>query len=111
VLAVFGDAGVVIGPALRVGRGVEIADLEHQLAARRARNAEVEPLVEVGLVVLGDTQGGGGAVDGKDFDVAAVERGVDRNVGHLTSIVSPDWPGNPAKSASAILRAAAWAEA
>src|SRR5690606_28333191 len=104
-------ARVVIGPALGIGRAVEIADLQDQLAPRRAGHSEVEPLVEVGLMVLGDSEPGARAVGRENFDVAAVERGVDRNVGHLTSIVSPDWPGNPANRASAILRAAAWAEA
>src|SRR5690606_15218067 len=109
--AVLGDAGTVAGPAVGVGRAVEIADLQCQLAPRGTGNAEVEPLVEFGLVVAGDSQPGGGAVDREDFDVAAVEGGVDEDCVHRTSIVSPDWPGNPPNSASASLVAAASVEA
>src|SRR5690606_22101153 len=105
--AVLGHAGTVTEPAVGVGRTVEVADLQRQLAPRSAGHAEVEPLVEVGLVVARDSQPGGGAIDRKDFDVAAVEGGVDEDRVHRTSIVSPDWPGNPPNSASASLAAAA----
>src|SRR5690606_36699246 len=74
---------------------------------RRAGDAEMEPLVEVGPIVLGDAEPGGSAGDGKDVDVAAVESGVDENIVHRTSIVSPDWPGNPVNNASASFAAAA----
>jgi hypothetical protein len=81
-LAVFGDAGVVIGPAAGIGAGVEPGDHQLELAPRRARDAEVEPLLELALVVRGDCQRGARAVHGKDFDIAAVERAIDPDIAH-----------------------------
>src|SRR5690606_19869776 len=44
--AIFGDAGAVVGPAVGIGRAVEVADLEFQLPSGGAGHAEMEPLVE-----------------------------------------------------------------
>ena len=56
-------------------------------------------------MIFADFEAGSGAFDGEHFDIAAVERGVDLNLGHLTSIVAPEVPGKPWNNASLILGA------
>src|SRR5690606_38740839 len=62
---------------------------EFELAPGRSRHAEMEPLVEFGVRIARNAQPRGGARDGENFDIAAVECRVDEDVGHRTSIVSP----------------------
>src|SRR5690554_5927818 len=52
--AIFGNTGPIVHPATRVGGAIEVADLEFQLAAGNTSDAEMKPLVEVGMTVLGD---------------------------------------------------------
>ncbi|KAK0329570.1 hypothetical protein LTR94_036270, partial [Friedmanniomyces endolithicus] len=58
----------------------------------RPGDAEVEPLIEVGLVIGDDLEVDYVALDGDDADIAAVERGVDGDA-HFTVVVIPDSPG------------------
>ncbi len=106
VLAILGPARRIARPALRVSRTAGIEDTELNHAPLRAEQAEVEPLVEIGLVILDDLQIERVAVLFDDTDIAAVEGG--RNVGcHFTVIVRPETPGKPWKTAEASRRTAA----
>src|SRR3546814_16202713 len=76
--------------AAGIGRSARIGDAHRRGIA--ARDAEIEPLVEIGLVIGLDLQLGRVVGDRKDADVAAVEGARDLDA-HLTSIVTPDSPG------------------
>ena len=117
---VLADRGAIAGPAVGIGRSAKAADLQHQLAPRRAGDAEVEPLEKVRLMVLADGQPGAGPGDVFNANIARVEGGVDADFGHgsqwvwgveadgWTVTVWPDWPGKPANSAEASCAPASW---
>jgi len=78
VIAVFGNAGVVIGPAAGIGAGIEVGELEHDLLARGGNDAEMEPLEKLGRTIAPDREPRGRAVDPEHVNIAAVERGIDK---------------------------------
>ena len=86
VVAVFRNAGVVAGPAAGIGAGFQIGDLEHQFAALCPADAEVEPLLEFAAGIERDGKLRARAVDGKDFDIAAVESRIDPDIAHLGNL-------------------------
>ena len=77
IIAVFGDASPVIGPATGIGAAFQSGNLQRKFFACGACNAEVKPLREFRILVLADTQRRNIAVDGVNDDVAAVEGGID----------------------------------
>ncbi len=77
-LAIGRRHGFVVGPAVRIGGVAAIGDAQLDLAAGAARHAEVEPLVEIGPVILDDFQVGAVAVLLHDADIACVERARNR---------------------------------
>ena len=77
---VFGDAGVIVRPARRIGGIVQARDLEHQLASAAIGDAEMEPLLEFAVLVVLQAQHRARLVHGHHVDVAAVECAVDDDV-------------------------------
>jgi hypothetical protein len=75
--AIFGHAGIIAGPAIRIGAGIEAGKLEDYFRARGRCNPEVKPLKELGLVVAANREAGGRAVDREHLDIAAVEGRID----------------------------------
>src|SRR5690606_5885994 len=73
IVAVARHAGIITFPAERVGRTSAIEDAQFDRLSAGAGQSEEEPLVEIGLMVLGDFEVDTGAVDGDDADVAAVK--------------------------------------
>ncbi len=73
LLAVERHAGAVILPAERIGGAGAVEDPELDRLAGRAGQAEIEPLVEIGSVVLGDFEVDSVALDGDRANVAAIE--------------------------------------
>src|SRR5690606_38673462 len=49
--AILRDASAIVDPSFGIGRGVEVADFQHERAPRGTGNAKVEPLIEVGSIV------------------------------------------------------------
>ena len=82
IVAIFGNARVIVGPAGGIGAVVEAGNPQRQVAPRRARDTEMEPLLEFVARVVGDGKRRACAVDGQNFDVAAVEGGIDGNIVH-----------------------------
>jgi len=78
-VAVGGQAGVIAGPAVGIGRAAAIGDPQRQFAAFAAGHPEIEPLVEVGQVILDDLEIGPIPVLVDDADVAGVERARNRD--------------------------------
>src|SRR5439155_18047072 len=76
-LAVVGGDRLVVLPAAGIGGAAGIDDGEFAIAAARAGEAEMEPLVEVRLVVLADDQAKGRSVAVEPLDIARVEAAVD----------------------------------
>jgi hypothetical protein len=64
---------------VRVGRAAAIGDAQRHFAAGRSGEAEMEPLVEIGHVVLDDLEIDQVAVSLEDADVARVERARNRD--------------------------------
>ena len=56
VLAITRHAGLVIVPALRIGTVARIGDGKREILPGTACDAEIEPLIEIGLVILDDLQ-------------------------------------------------------
>src|SRR5690606_40734234 len=54
--AIFRHAGPVIDPSVRVGRSVEITDLELDLPSSGACDPKVKPLIKIGSVIFRDSQ-------------------------------------------------------
>ena len=83
VLAVVGRDAAVVLPAVRVGRARGVLEHHAHRLAGRAHEAEVEPLVEVGGVVLAQAQADvGWIVEAHDLDRARVEGGADLQHAH-----------------------------
>ena len=83
VLAVVGGDAAVVLPAVRIGRARGVLEHHAHRLAGRAHEAEVEPLVEVGGVVLAQAQADvGRIVEAHDLDRARVEGGADLQHAH-----------------------------
>ena len=96
---------LIIDPAPGISTAPAIGDIKRDLAPLRARDAEVEPLIKFAMRVLTNFELSRIAVDAQNFDVAAIEGGVDVHC-HGTRIVAPDVPGKPLNKAFANLSAA-----
>ena len=81
VYAILAEHRAIAAPPARKGGGIEPCDLEHDFAARRARHAEMEPLEKFGIAVLSDHEARSCAIHRQNFDVAAIKRGVDLDIG------------------------------
>jgi hypothetical protein len=73
-LAVEAHHAFVVGPAIGIGRARTIGDAECDFAAGGAGETEVEPLIEIGHVVVHDLEIDRVAVLLDDADIAGVER-------------------------------------
>ena len=93
IIAVFGHAGIIVGPSAGIGAALKPGYPQRNLFACRTGNAEMEPLRKFRILVFADTKGGGCAFNRVDDDVAAIKGGVDVSNAHGTRIVSPDTPG------------------
>src|SRR5690606_7773354 len=98
-------------PAARIGGPVEPGQVQDEVAPLPSGDAEVEPLVEVGIAVPANGQRGFAAADGKDFNIAGIELRRDFDGIHFTRIVSPEFPGKSLNRASAIFAAPSWVSA
>src|SRR6202007_2448085 len=108
--AVLRPAGMIARPAVRVCRAPRVGDLVGQRLPPHAQRAEVEPLIEIRILVARDFESHAVVEEGGQADVAAIEGGGDADR-HFTVIVRPDSPGKPTNSAWASLVTAACGEA
>ena len=92
IIAVVAHAGAVAGPAMRIGRFLAIEDAQLDRLAGGTHQPEIEPLIEIGAVVLDDLEVDTVAFDRCDANVAAVEGGRNGET-HRALIVRPDSPG------------------
>ncbi len=71
--AIVGYADAIILPAAGIGRATSVEDAQGYRRALCPGEAEVEPLIKIGRVILDDFQIEGAAILLEDADVAAVE--------------------------------------
>jgi len=83
--AVIGIQDAVVTEAVRVGGSPGVADDQAALLSACPGQTKMEPLVEIGLGVLADTQADvAGRTDGIDLDIAGIELLRDVHVSSLT---------------------------
>ena len=86
IVAVFGNAGAIIWPAAGICAAFQARYAQFQFLTCCARNAEVEPLRKLRILVLANAKGGNVAIDGVHYDVTAVECSIDIGDRHYWSL-------------------------
>ena len=87
-IAVFRNAGAIIWPTAGIGAAFQAGYAQFNFFTRCARNAEVEPLRKLRILVLANAKGGAVAIDGVHYDVTAVECSIDIGDRHFWFVLA-----------------------